>query len=305
MSKGKAGPAGRATTWEEFMELMGLMFSSWEEAYRTFEPRPTDVIISPFAKCGTTWLQQIVHSLRTAGDMDFGDIYEVVPFIDFAVDMEIDLNAEQKADPRVFKAHDSWDEVPKGCRYLVSFRDPQDAVVSFYHFMTGYLIEPDAIPIDEFVAHRAFDRKDGPDYWRHTASWLNQRDNPDVLLVTFEEMKSDLPGVVRRIGGFIGVEDSKSIEIAIHHSSYEFMSAHREHFSERWMRTRMAEVADIPLDAETTKVRQGTVGKNRQELAPDTRRRLDEIWTQTITPEFGYATYNDLDTAIRNSTPAS
>ena len=32
------------------------------------------VIITPFAKCGTTWLQQMVHSLRTGGDLDFDDI---------------------------------------------------------------------------------------------------------------------------------------------------------------------------------------------------------------------------------------
>ena len=29
-----------------------------------FQPHPTDVIISPYSKSGTTWLQQIVQSLR-------------------------------------------------------------------------------------------------------------------------------------------------------------------------------------------------------------------------------------------------
>jgi hypothetical protein len=62
-------PRGRATTWDGFEKRMAVLFQTEEESYRRFRPRPSDVIISPFAKCGTTWLQQIVHSLRTGGDM--------------------------------------------------------------------------------------------------------------------------------------------------------------------------------------------------------------------------------------------
>nr|HMN27519.1 sulfotransferase domain-containing protein [Caldilineaceae bacterium] len=82
-----------------------------------FQPRPTDVIITPYAKSGTTWLQQIVHGLRTRGDMDFDDISRVVPWIETAYDLGIDLNAEQRGQPRAFKSHFNWYEVPKGGRY--------------------------------------------------------------------------------------------------------------------------------------------------------------------------------------------
>jgi hypothetical protein len=298
VSDGHPIPTGRATTWDGFLERMAVMFQTEEEAYRLFEPRPSDVIISPFAKSGTTWLQQIAHSLRTNGDMDFDDIYEVVPFIDVALDMGIDLNGPQKAEPRLFKSHFGWDEVPKGCRYVVSFRDPQDAVVSFYYFMTGWLIEPGAIPLDEFVEYRAFDRERGPDYWGHMASWLRQRENPDVLLLTFEEMKEDLRGVVERVACFIGIEDGESIETAVEHSSFEYMSTHSQPFSEAWTRHHAARILGIPVESEATKVRQGTVGQNRQELSPDTRGRLDDIWEQTIASEFGYPNYEYLKTQL-------
>lgn len=36
-----------------------------------FMPRPTDVIINTPPKTGTTWTQQLVHSLRSRGDMSF------------------------------------------------------------------------------------------------------------------------------------------------------------------------------------------------------------------------------------------
>lgn len=299
MSNQSEIPHGRATTWDGFLERMAIMFRSEDEAYRQFRPRPSDVLISPFAKCGTTWLQQIVHSLRTGGDMDFDDIYEVVPFIDIALEMGIDLNGPQKAEPRVFKAHLGWDDVPKGCRYIVSFRDPQDAVVSFYHFMTGWILEPDAIPLEDFVAYRAFDRERGADYWDHMASWLRQRENPDVMLLTFDEMKDDLRAVVERIADFIGVDDPDSIDIAVDHSSFEYMSAHEEPFSEPWQRAHLGRILGIPFETGVTKVRRGTVGENRMELSDSTRDRLDRIWQETISAEFGYPTYRDLVRDLR------
>lgn len=54
-----------------------------------FSPTPSDVIISPFGKYGTTWLQQVCHDLRTRGDMDFDDISRVVPWLETAHDPEL------------------------------------------------------------------------------------------------------------------------------------------------------------------------------------------------------------------------
>ena len=75
-----------------------------------YQPRPTDIIISPAGKCGTTLLQQTFHTLRTRGDMDFDDISRVVPWIETAKSLAIDINAEQVAEPRGFKSHLSWDD---------------------------------------------------------------------------------------------------------------------------------------------------------------------------------------------------
>ena len=52
-----------------------------------FQPQPTDVIITPYAKSGTTWVQQIVHGLRTRGDMNFDEITSVIPWLEMAHDL--------------------------------------------------------------------------------------------------------------------------------------------------------------------------------------------------------------------------
>ena len=70
---------------------------------RAMCPRATDVFVVTYPKCGTTWMTQICHSLRTKGSMDFGEITEVCPWDILAFDCGQDLDADHVAEPRVFK----------------------------------------------------------------------------------------------------------------------------------------------------------------------------------------------------------
>ena len=47
---------------------------------RGFKPRPSDVFVVTYPKCGTTWVQQIMHMLRSNGNMNFGEVTEVIPW---------------------------------------------------------------------------------------------------------------------------------------------------------------------------------------------------------------------------------
>ena len=124
-----------------------------EDAALAFEPDPSDVFIATYPKCGTTWVQQIVHSLRTHGDMDFDDISAVVPWLEMCLDLEQDPYAEQRGRPRAFKSHLSARDVPAGGRYINVVRDPKSVLVSFYRFFEGWYFEPGSVSIDDFAEH--------------------------------------------------------------------------------------------------------------------------------------------------------
>ena len=63
-------PAGRATSLDHFFALheRAMGKGSYPQG-APFRALPSDVFITPFAKSGTTWLQQIAHGLLAARDL--------------------------------------------------------------------------------------------------------------------------------------------------------------------------------------------------------------------------------------------
>ena len=133
--------------------------------------------------------------------------------------------------------------MPKGGRYIVSLRDPRDAAVSMYRFLEGWFFEPGSITIEDFTRNRFMKRDDGQDYWTHLVGWWEQRDNPAVLLLTYEGMKADLPGTVRAVASFLGIELDPALEaIVLEQASLQSMTAHKDKYDDLLMRERSEEV---------------------------------------------------------------
>lgn len=297
----KIDPTRRPTSLAELEERFRLSAPSEEERdrYQSFKPESSDIIITPFGKSGTTWLQQIVHGLRTRGDMDFDDISRVVPWIETAAKLDLDLNAPQKARPRAFKSHLDWYRIPNGGRYIVSFRDPKDVLVSSYRFMEGWWFEPGTISIEEWARHRFLSPDPESGYWHFFRSWWEHREQAPILLLCYENMRADLPGTVEIVARFCGIElDDELRRIVEHQSSLPFMLAHKDRFDDRLMREDSEKRALLPPGSDSAKVRKGEVGSYRLELAPWIVEELDAIWRREIEETLGFKNYEAVRTAI-------
>jgi hypothetical protein len=283
----------RATSLDELRERRGALAS--EASLRrgiSFRPRSTDVLIATYPKCGTTWLQQIVHGLRTRGSMDFDEITAVVPWIELAFDLGINLDASQVTAPRVFKTHLTWSEVPKGARYIYALRDPKDVLVSVYHFHEGWRFEPGTIPIGTFAREFFMSPESGRRYWRHVASWWEQRHRPKVLMLFYEDMKADLRAAIQSIARFIGCElDENLLEVAARQSSIEFMKAHGTKFDDHLVRRARNAARSLPPGGDSSKVRNGRVGDHLVEIPKDVSQELDLIWREEIETRLGLPCY--------------
>jgi hypothetical protein len=288
----------RARSLAEFGANAGKMFVPDDIAagIAAYRPRPTDVIITPYGKCGTTWLQQIFHTLRTRGDFDFDDISRVVPWIETSKIVGIDIEAPQRAEPRGFKSHLDWGKVPKGARYIVSFRHPHDACVSFYHFMEGWFFEPGAVSLEEFVATYVMRTGLETDYWNHLVSWWNERDNPDVLVLAYEQMNAQPEATIRRVAAFCGIPlDDDLLKLTLDRSSFGFMLKHKDKFDDLLMRTASEARCNLPPGSDSAKVRKGGSGQGKAELTPELMALLDAQWARIVAPATGLADYAALE----------
>ena len=281
----------RAESLKELEEIQGKLFSPEEFGKGLkLKPRPDDVIISPFGKSGTTWLQQIVHTLRTRGDMDFDDISRVVPWIETSSALGIDLDAEQKSNPRAFKSHLDYETIPKGGKYIVSIRNPEDALNSMYKFMEGWFIEPGSISLEEFALKRFIASQS---YWKHLASWWTHRNDTNVLMLCYEQMTVDPDALIRRVAEFIDVPlDDELLAITLEHSSFSYMLEHKNRFDDALMRGLSEKKANLPKGSDSSKVRKGKIGETS--MPEVVQAELDEKWRQLIKETLGFVNYAEL-----------
>lgn len=286
----------RATTIGQLQDILNKLFTEQGVASGlAFEPKPDDVIISPYSKCGTTWLQQTVHGLRTRGSMDFGEITEVVPWIEAAADLGQDLTAAQVAQPRAFKSHLPFDIVPGGCRYICVVRDPMRALISMYKFFEGWLMEAGAIDFEVFAYELYLARTAPAGYWHHLASWVEQKDNPNVLLLCYEDLQASFATYLPIIAKFLRLPlDSELEKIVIRQSSLDFMRANNTHFDDHFLRNAHKRSSGITLDGSSSKVSSVEAAASRPEPGEQLVRDMQARWEQEVVPRIGFENYAQL-----------
>ena len=148
--------------------------------------------------------------------MDFVEISAAVPWLELAFDQGQDLEAPQYGDkeglPRLFKTH-AWEEhCPNFPKVVVVLRNPEDVVLSFYKFFEGWFFEPGSVSLEAFA--REFwlargvptSKMQNASYFIHLTSWYKKKDDPNVLIVFFENMRQDLKRETERVAKFISTE---------------------------------------------------------------------------------------------------
>jgi len=283
----------RPTTIQEMRERMKNFATpeGWQRGL-DYKPDPTDVFIVTPPKCGTTWMQQIVHGLRTRGSMDFDEICRVVPWINMAHDVGIDVYAPQVARPRAFKTHSTLDEAPKGGKYIIVVRDPSDALLSDYHFFEGMFFEKGSITLEAFARESFIP---GRDIWKHIIAFWGRRKDEDVLPLCYESMKADLPRTIEKVANFIGVPlDDELRQIVLRQSDIKFMQEHKEQFEDHLIRKARSAAMRLPLDGQLNKVRNGQVGESRDRVSNEIKQELDAIWQAEIAAKIDLNSYEDL-----------
>jgi hypothetical protein len=237
-------------------------------------------------------MQQIVHGLRTRGSMDFDEICRVVPWINMAHDVGIDLYAPQVAHPRAFKTHSTLDEAPKGGKYIIVVRDPCDALLSEYHFFEGMFFEKGSVTLEAFARGYFIPLHD---IWKHVLSFWDRRRDDDILALCYENMKADPARTIETVANFVGIPlDDELRRIVLRQSDISFMQEHKEQFEDHILRKARSAAMRLPPDGQLNKVRNGQVGESKNRVPDEIKKELDEVWLEDITAKIGLNSYEDL-----------
>jgi aryl sulfotransferase len=215
----------------------------WNE----FRFRDDDIIISTYAKSGTTWMQQIISQLLFSGEAGL-EVASMSPWLDLRVPpKEVKLPVvEAQSHRRFIKTHLPVDALvfSSKAKYIYIGRDGRDVLWSLYnHHLTanqtwygalndtpglvGPPIGPPSASIVEYY-HEWLDRDGHPwwSFWDNVRSWWEIRSLPNVCMVHFANLKKDMPDEIRRIAEFLEIPlNGEKWNAILHHCSFDYMKA--------------------------------------------------------------------------------
>ena len=195
--------------------------------YLDFVPRPDDLFIVSYPRSGTTWMQMILYQLATDGNLDFDHIYQVCPWYENSLGMSNGFKGVPE--PRTFKSHLTYRDIPKGCKYVYVARNGKDVAVSYFHFTQSHYGFRGTF--DEFFELFLKGKVEAGSWFEHVKGWWSHRNDPNVLFLRYEDLVSDLEGCLRRITAFCDLEvEPARLPTILERCSFGFMKAHESKF---------------------------------------------------------------------------
>ncbi|NEP59527.1 MAG: sulfotransferase domain-containing protein [Symploca sp. SIO2G7] len=244
-----------------------------------YQAQAGDTFIVTYAKCGTTWVQHILWMLHHDGKpLPPGkNINLEVPHLE-------EVGGEFVAalpEPRFIKTHLNYKLTPHHpeAKYIYVARNPFDCAVSFYYHTKGFIKHYDFAEgtFDEFFTCFLAGEVDWGDYFDHLVPWIQHKNEPNVLFLTYESMKIDPKAAIIAIAHFLGsayvkkIENLQILESILDHTSFTRMSKDQS----RWSNQRP--------DHMTNFIRKGEVGDWKSHFSAAQAQQLTQKFREKTT----------------------
>lgn len=216
-------------------------YRSWttdSRGWSRYVPRASDIVIATYPKSGTTWTQRIVGALvfQTSDPMPFSS--EISLWIDGRTLKSLDeimTAIEAQTHRRFLKAHLPFDGMPifEEVKYIHVARDGRDVVMSWHDHDNAWLEEavkrldangyadetigrpyPDRLSDPRDTFHRwlvegvTSGQQDGlpnHSWFEFEASWWSARHLPNVLMIHYEDLRTNIRSEIIRIAAFLDI----------------------------------------------------------------------------------------------------
>jgi hypothetical protein len=270
-----------------------------------YAPRAGDVIITGPVKSGTTWLQQILHQIRTKGDESFKDIFDVTWFIQVPkLAANFNFNNEQVCNPRIYKCHHTFEDVPKkeGVKHIVIVRNPYDTSYSYTRFNHRFWGSDEDVDEETMASYMKLESGKGSFFGKYSFmffnSWWHHRKDSNVFWVHYEDLLQNLELITKQLADFIEMPlNDEELKRICSMCTFGYMSKHADKFT-------ADPVADLfarSMDREKWKVTSSMVrtdggksGQGKEKLTSNLRQTVDDLWEDIVTKQLGFANYDEI-----------
>ncbi|CAL1272149.1 unnamed protein product [Larinioides sclopetarius] len=238
-----------------------------------YVPHDGDIIIASYPKTGTTWLQYIVFQIISKGEFfpSFDDcLHKYAPFLEMS-GIAVLENLEK---PRVYKHHCPYNMVQKNkkAKYIYTYRNPEDTVISYYYFMIN--LGREITELDEFFEGFVSGNLAYGHYFDHALSFFAHKDDENMLLVSYEKLLQNKREEILRIAKYLG---EKYFQILSENDS--IMEKVLEHTSFEYMKNNLSLIYPDGKSGQRNVnfFRKGVFGDGKKSLKPDQLKRLKDL----------------------------
>lgn len=269
------------------------------DALEKFQVRQDDIFVASYPKSGTHWISEVINLILVDGDArkldhrhrracleitdttDLSRIHESQPGLELV---------QTDPSPRVLLTHlrpghlpkEAWD---KRSPIIYILRNPKDACLSMFEFSMGFTL-PDGQPylrpedFDKFLQDFASGNVAFDGWCEHVMSYeALYKKGENVLFVTYEDMKKDLPAVIKSVAKHIGRDVSNEVIDRVVKNTT--MDAMRENYKSA-MEARKQEAQRVEAASLFMFLHKGISGRWKLEFSEDRWTRLDTMFKEKV-----------------------
>ncbi|KAI1288092.1 Sulfotransferase family cytosolic 1B member 1 [Halotydeus destructor] len=245
--------------------------------------RDEDIIITSYPRSGTTWTAEIVSAIMSNLDAKTmaKQIHERVFHLEVGRPVGQTGFLNRLSSPRLLETHLPFSHVPDQmkqlkCKVIYVVRNPKDQMVSYYNFHqhAKYLgnIQHDWNNFYQLYCngHLVYGS-----WFEHVRNWIvAAKSKPtNVLILSYEDMKINLPAMVRLIAQFVGKDlPDETVRKIVEHCSFSKMKD-----NPTVNRTQIG-ITDFLDHSKQSFIRKGIIGDWQRYFTDEQNEHFDQLY---------------------------